>query len=178
MIKAVAFDLARVFINVRDVKLNLIEKTLSGTFDYKVSGEPYWDWAKEKTGLGKDKLKEISWNILNKLYEVKEPDIFEKLPKLKFATASNHISMIKDWLKKKGMYDKFCCHIISEDVLFMKPSRQFYEILIQKLEEKPGNILFVDDKKENIEGAKKVGLKTLLYDGHNTLSESILEAIR
>ncbi|MCX6705521.1 MAG: HAD-IA family hydrolase [Candidatus Woesebacteria bacterium] len=176
-IKAVAFDLARVFINVKNVKLNPVEKSLSEVFDYMVGNQSYWDWAREKTGLSKKELVKISWDTINKIYELREPDIFEKLPKLKFATASNHVSMIKDWLKEKGVYYKFYCHIISEDIHFMKPSRQFYEVLIERLGEKPEDVLFVDDKKENIEEAKSFGLKTLLYDGQKLLSESILEAI-
>ncbi len=178
MIKAIAFDLGRVFIMVKDVKLNPVEKSLSETFDYMVAGELYWDWAKEKTGLSKKELERISWKTINKIYELREPDIFEKLPKLKFATASNHLSMIKDWLKEKGMYDKFYCHVVSEDIHLMKPSKEFYEVLIEKLKEKPEDILLVDDKKENIEGAKSIGLKTLLYDGQKLLSESILEVVK
>lgn len=178
MIKAVAFDLARVFIKVRDIKLSLTEKKLSEAFDYKVGNKLFWDWAKEKTGLSKKELEEISWNTINKLYEIREPGIFAKLPKLKFATASNHLSMIKDWLKEKGVYDKFYCHVVSEDIHLMKPSKEFYEVLIEKLKEKPEDVLLVDDKKENIEGAKSIGLKTLLYDGQKLLSESILEMVK
>jgi HAD superfamily hydrolase (TIGR01549 family) len=177
MIKAVAFDLARVFIKVRNIELNPVEKILSETFDYKVGDKLFWDWAEEKTGMGKSKLQEISLNTIRKLYEIREPDIFAKLPNLKFATASNHVSIIKDWLKEEGMYDKFYCHVISEDIHFMKPSKEFYEVLAEKLGEKPEDILFVDDKEENIEGAKRFGLKTLLYDGQKLLSESILEKI-
>lgn len=176
-IKAVAFDLARAFIKVRDSKLNPTEKKLSEAFDYKVGKQIFWDWASEKTGLSKKVLEKISWDTINKLYEIREPDIFKKLPKVKFATASNHLSMIKDWLKLKGVYDKFYCHVISEDIHFMKPSKEFYEVLIKRLDEKPEDILFVDDKEDNIEGAKNFGLKTLLYDGQKSLSESVLEVL-
>ncbi len=178
MIKAVAFDLARVFIDVKNIPLSSVEKLLLMTFDYKVGDELFWDWAEKETGIQRKKLEEISRNTINKIYRVREPDIFEKLPKLKFATASNHISMIKDWLKKENVYDKFFCHVISQDIHFMKPSFEFYKILIEKLAEKPEEILFVDDKEENVEGAKEAGLKTLLYDGQIPLSESILKVIK
>lgn len=176
-IKAVAFDLARVFIKVRDIKLNPTEKKLSETFDYKVGNKLFWDWAKDITGLSRKELEKISWKTINKLYEIRESDILGKLPKVKFATASNHLSMIKDWLKEKGVYDQFYCHVVSEDIHLMKPSKEFYEVLIEKLKEKPEDILLVDDKKKNLEGAKSIGLKTLLYDGQKLLSESILGVI-
>lgn len=177
MIKAIAFDLAKVFVKVKNVELNSTEKSLSEVFDYKVGNKLFWDWARDLTGLGRGKLEEICWDTMNKIYEIREPDIFSKLPKLKFATASNHLSMIKDWLRKQGVYDKFYCHVVSEDIHCMKPSREFYEVLIEKLEENPEDILFVDDKEDNIEGAKRVGLKTLRYGGEKSLSESILEVI-
>lgn len=177
MIKAIAFDLARVFIKVRDIKLNPTEKKLSEAFDYKVGNQIYWNWAEDVTGLGRKELEKISWDTINKLYEIREPDIFTKLPELKFATVSNHLSMIKDWLKKQGVYDKFFCHIVSEDIHCMKPSSKFYEVLIERLGEKPEDILFVDDKEDNIGGAKKASLKTLRYDGKKSLSESILKVI-
>lgn len=177
MIKAVAFDLARVFVKVRDIELSPTEKKLSETFDYKVGNKLFWDWAEERTGLNRNELEKISWETINKLYEIREPDIFTKLPELKFATASNHLSMIRDWLKLKEMYDKFFCHIVSEDIRCMKPSKEFFEVLIEKLRERPEDILFVDDKEDNIEGARRVGLKTLRYDGEKSLSESILGAI-
>jgi len=177
MIKAIAFDLVRVFVSVKDVELNPIEKKLSEVFDYMVGNQPYWDWAENFTGFDRKKLEEISWETICKLYELREPDIFEKLPHLKFATASNHLSMTKDWLKKEGVYDNFCCHVISEDIHFMKPSKEFYDILIGRLGEKAGDILLVDDKEDNIEGARTAGLKTLRYDGERLLSESILRKI-
>lgn len=177
MIKAIAFDLARVLINIKDIELTPLEKSLSDAFDYKVGDKLFWNWAEEFTGFKKDKLEKICWDIINKLYELREPDIFSKIPALKFATASNHLSMIKDWLKKEGVYDKFYCHVISEDIHFQKPSQEFNQILIKSLGEKAGDILFIDDKEENIEGAEKVGLKTLFYDGQTPLSESILKVI-
>jgi HAD superfamily hydrolase (TIGR01509 family) len=176
-IKAIAFDLANVFIKIKDIYLNPIEDSLSDVFDYKVGDQLFWNWAEEETRLGRKELEKISWETINKLYEVREPDIFEKLPKLKFATASNHLSMIKDWLKEKGMYDKFYCHVVSEDIHCMKPSSEFYEVLAKMLREKPENILLADDKEGNINGAKDFGFKTLLYDGQKLLSESILEAL-
>ncbi len=178
MVKAIAFDLARVFIKIKDIKLPKVEEELSLTFDYKVGEELFWDWARNLSGLEEKENKEISRKIINILYEIREPDIFEKLPPLKFATASNHISLIKDWLKEKGVYDRFYCHVISEDIHFQKPSKEFYEVLINKLGEKPEDILFVDDRLTNVEGAKNLGLRTLHYDENLSLSGSILKEIK
>ena len=51
MVKAIAFDLARVFIKIKDIKLPKVEEELSLTFDYKVGEELFWDWARNLSGL-------------------------------------------------------------------------------------------------------------------------------
>lgn len=59
-----------------------------------------------------------------------------------------------------------------------KPDPRFYEFLAEKLGEKPEDILLVDDRVENIEGAKRCGFNTLHYQPLAVLSEAILEALR
>lgn len=175
MIKAIAFDLCRVLIKVREIELTSLEFNLSEKFDYQVDGKLFWDWAEELTGFDRKKLEKICWDLMNRLYELREPDIFLKLPKLKFAVATNHLSMIGKWLKEKGIYDYFYCHVISEEIKCQKPEPEFYKILVEKLKEKPEKILFVDDRIGNVEGAQKTGFKVLHYDGSRFLSEVVLE---
>ena len=173
MIKAIAFDLIRVLVKIKNVSFTTIEDKLSDEFNYKVGDELYWDWAQKVTGENLIKTKEICWRIINKIYEINEPDLFSKIPQLKFVVASNHLSMIKDWLKGKEVYDSFYSLVVSEDIKCQKPDLEFFEILIEKIGEKPEEILFVDDHTENIEGASKAGLQTLHYNGSRLLSEEI-----
>ena len=173
MIKAIAFDLIRVFIKVKDVVFTPLEFTLADNFDYKICGELFWDWAVKQTGKSLVEIKEICWRTINKIYEIRQPDIFARIQPLKFATASNHLSMIKDWLKKEGFYDQFYCHVVSEDVKCQKPDLEFYQVLIKSIGEKPEEILFIDDHIRNIEAAQKAGFATLLYDGKELLSNEV-----
>lgn len=172
-VKAIAFDLCKVLVEIKDIELTPLEFELSEKFDYKVDGKLYWDWARELTGFNRKKLEGICWDLIDRLYELQESDIFSKIPHLKFATATNHLSMIKVWLKNQGIYDDFYCHVISEDVKCEKPDLEFYEILTEKLGEKPEEVLFIDDKIENIEGAREAGLQVLHYNGRGILSKEI-----
>jgi len=173
MIKAIAFDLIRVLLRVKDVSFTPLEFKLSEAFDYKIDGELYWDWAVKQTGKNLLETKNICWQTINKIYAIKERGLFVKIPKLKFAIASNHLSMIKDWLKNENWYDQFYCWAISEDVKCQKPDPRFYQILISKLREKPEETLFIDDKPENIKGAGEAGFRVLHYTGERLLSREI-----
>jgi putative hydrolase of the HAD superfamily len=99
--------------------------------------------------------------------------ILEKYPQMIFAVASNHISMMRESLKHLWILETCKVVLISWDCGYEKPEVWFYQVLIDQLWLSADEILFIDDKKENIEGAKKVWLQTLHYRGENLLSESI-----
>ena len=44
-----------------------------------------------------------------------------------------------------------------------KPDRKIYELTLEKLGTEPGQSVFIDDKPEYIDGAKQVGIKTVLF---------------
>lgn len=50
--------------------------------------------------------------------------------------------------------------ILSYEVGFLKPDREIYEIALERAGASPENSIFIDDLEENIEGAKKVGMRT------------------
>ena len=100
--------------------------------------------------------------------------ILEKYPQMVFAVASNHISMVRESLKHLWILEICKVVLISWDCVHEKPEAWFYQFLSEQLWLPADEILFVDDTKENIEGAKKVWLKTIYYHRENPLSEDIL----
>lgn len=54
--------------------------------------------------------------------------------------------------------------IISSDVGAMKPNKEIYEIAQKRLKIKPEEILFIDDKEENLVIPREMGWKTVLFD--------------
>ena len=177
MIKAIAFDLGGVLIREKGIELtgaaDVIERKLGNiNFD-----KEFYDWAVKETGLPLSKVKIILNDIMLNYYELREPDIFNKLPKLKFAIASNHLSGIRLWVDKWAG-DTFHTIVISGECGYEKPKREFYQYLIKKLGEKAENILFIDDKIENILGAKKVGLQTLHFKRGGNLTKETLAYLK
>jgi putative hydrolase of the HAD superfamily len=64
--------------------------------------------------------------------------------------------------------DKQICDYMDVTVLscmegMAKPGREIYEITLNRLGISAEQTLFIDDKQENIEGAKQVGLQTILF---------------
>lgn len=54
--------------------------------------------------------------------------------------------------------------IISSDVGSRKPSPEIYLHLLDRLEVSPERVVFVDDRPKNLDGARQVGMQTILFD--------------
>lgn len=62
--------------------------------------------------------------------------------------------------KKYGFFDVtvFSC---MEGLI--KPDRKIYEITLKRLGVKPKEAVFIDDKEENVNSAKNIGINTILF---------------
>ena len=129
----------------------------------------------KNTHLSQEEIEKITKDIIENIYDMREYDIFEHLPKIKLAIASNHLSAINIWIDNMELRERFDYILISADCGIEKPNREFYEKLIANLKEKPEDILFVDDDQENIEAAKKSGLSVLLYDNSKNLTQEVIK---
>lgn len=178
-IKVIAFDLGGVLVKENDYQLPEAEEILEKQFGNINTNDEYFSWATQELNLPITKIEEMVKDIVENIYELRESDIFDKLPKVKFAVASNHLSFMNNWFDETGLRSKFDYILISGDVGLEKPDRRFYEKLIEELGEKPEDILFIDDRKENIDGASTAGLSTLLYDDRSkSLTNEILNYLK
>ena len=55
--------------------------------------------------------------------------------------------------------------LFSAPVLLAKPQPEFYQLLFDKWKLDPKDCFFLDDKPENIEGAKKIGMDGIVFTG-------------
>jgi putative hydrolase of the HAD superfamily len=81
----------------------------------------------------------------------------------KIAVLSNTIKAHAEINKKKGLYDSFQYVILSNEVGLSKPDPKMFYFALNKLQTKPEETLFIDDKLSNIELAQKIGFKTILF---------------
>ncbi len=62
---------------------------------------------------------------------------------------------------------------VSCKVGMRKPNIDFYEFAINKLNKKPGEIIFIDDRKENVETAEKIGMKGIVFQNFNQFKKDL-----
>src|SRR5689334_17336142 len=92
---------------------------------------------------------------------------------LSIGILSNHsVRWMEGFINKFGLlsiYDRNMI-VISQEVLARKPSPKIYESLLQRIHQhisptiKPNEVLFIDDKPENVEAAKSFGFHSFAFN--------------
>lgn len=83
----------------------------------------------------------------------------------------NTTSLFASFEKEKKSYSNFDTSILSYKIKTIHPEKKFYDKIIEKLKLYPEECLYVDRKKELVEPAKKLGMKTILYKDISQISE-------
>ena len=95
-------------------------------------------------------------------------DVFKLIKKLKanYKTAllsDNFDDMTKTIRKSLYLKRYFDLVVFSNEVGLVKRENKVYKFIIKKLEDKPKECVFIDDKKENIERAGRLGINGILF---------------
>lgn len=85
---------------------------------------------------------------------------------IKTAILSNTIAIYQEAQEEAGIskWDGFDPILYSWEVEMLKPNRDIFELAVERLGARPEEIVFIDDKEEHLNGAKQVGLRTVLFD--------------
>lgn len=169
-IKAIAFDFMGVLGGENDTPLNNVDQILERQFGRLNYQKEYFSWAEKETGLSEEEIRKRVFNIIQKIYYIKEPELIpwlKKQDKYKLALATNHLSYLCDWLKSINYLDYFDISLNSDEANSQKPDPAYYKTLINRLGVNPSEILFIDDREENTKAAEQLGIKTILYSSKN-----------
>jgi epoxide hydrolase-like predicted phosphatase len=79
------------------------------------------------------------------------------------------------WTEVFPFIEHFDGIVISAEAGLMKPDPKIYRLAAEKVGVKVGEILFVDDFIENIEGAKKVGMQTIHFTDPQVVQQKLAE---
>ena len=97
-------------------------------------------------------------------------------PKYKLLLLSNtdisRFGFIKGKFPEILIFDEY---VLSFEVGFMKPHPQIYREAVARAQAEPGECVFIDDIEENIQAAKTLGIKAILF-GPDTDLEKALKA--
>lgn len=67
--------------------------------------------------------------------------------------------------------------LISGDVGLIKPSRDLYELALERLGVAPEEVIFIDDRLPNIEGASRLGMKTILFATNHQFEKELAQLL-
>lgn len=130
-------------------------------------------------------VKKLGITMTQKLFEMIITDIFtpnkpvqqiaKRLSgKYKLLLLSNTNSLHHNHVKKNFPVLKlFTHHIVSYKVGSMKPGRKIYAEAVRKSGCSAGECVLIDDREENIAGARKAGMKAIQYTTPAKLRQSL-----
>lgn len=178
MIKAVAFDLIGVLLEVNDFPLTAFQTELAQAFGLIPADEDFINHFSQSSEKDRAEVERETRFVISHKYDIREPDLFSHLPKIKYAVASNHLSYMSDWLRSLPIGQYFDLYFTSGDRGLAKPCAAYYYALAKELEEPPVNILFIDDTAANCEGAAATGMKVVHFTSAMNLTEVVLKNLR
>lgn len=172
-VHAIAFDFVGVLFDFRAGDYTPRQLAIASDFGRFVTDEEHIAYYSKKYATPPDQIVEELRYICSHAYKIREPDILEKIPCFKFAAASNHLSFAMDWFRTQPISEQFEVFFASGSLGLAKPDARFFRALCEALDEKPENVLFVDDTLRHILAAKDCGLQALHFDSKKVLSEEI-----
>jgi epoxide hydrolase-like predicted phosphatase len=92
-------------------------------------------------------------------------DLIDKLHK-KYRTAllsNSPGEILRSRLLKYDLERRFDEIVISGEVGYAKPSKEIFQIILDRLKIEPSEAIFIDDSKSHVDGAEKVGIKSIQY---------------
>ena len=133
--------------DIRDIKENKWFEQIKEEVSLKCTAQEFYDYyIKEFDNI------EYYKDVVEYAHSLKE--------KCQIGILSNLGYLDKQRLDKQVELKKFDYVWLSFELKCRKPDKKIYKIVEKDCKIKPGNILFIDDSKENIETAKQLGWNT------------------
>ena len=134
-----------------------------------------------KKPVHSDRLRLAAANIFSPIQST--IDILEQLRQtyaqtIPFVLLSNTNEIHWQYIEQNWSISRFFDHLVlSFEVKSLKPERKIYDHVLTVIGCEPSGIFFVDDVKENIDGARAAGLDAVIYEGELKLRQDLRERL-
>ena len=185
MIKAIIFDWGGV-LAPSDIKISVVRLKKNFEFDetefikYFVEHEDdscHTNEYKEFLSIVSERFNIPVESIINALNADPPDEDFEIARKLSenytIHILSNQLKFRTDYIKKTFDLSFFDNALFSNEIGLKKPSEEIFTFLLDEINQKPENCLFIDDSPVNIAVAKKLGFNAILFKNLNQLKEEL-----
>jgi HAD superfamily hydrolase (TIGR01509 family) len=92
---------------------------------------------------------------------------------ISIALLSNIDERLSKLIRDFGLYEPFNPCLLSCEIDAEKPDLKAYELLLTQLNLPPKEVLFIDDRLENIESAKTMGFDAILFESEQQLRNEL-----
>jgi len=89
------------------------------------------------------------------------------------ALLSNIDERLARLIREFNLYEPFTPCLLSCEIGVEKPNPRAYEILLERLNLPSADVVFIDDKVENVDEAKKMGIDAILFESCEQLREEL-----
>lgn len=97
---------------------------------------------------------------------------------IKLAIVSDNVPERVDYLEKKYHFlDLFDEVVMSYEENLTKQSEEIFWLTLERLEIKPEEAVFVDDREVNLQVASGMGIKSLLFTDSSSLKQQLTQLI-
>lgn len=143
----------------------------------KMSRDDYWKAVTKELGIKADidALEEAWISKYNLIEETKEIiDELKKQYKL-YYLSDNVRERVEKISTKHNFLEWFEGGIFSHEVGARKPQPEVYKAALEKIGVPPEEIVFIDDKEENLSPAEELGMNVLLFTDPHQLREDLIK---
>ena len=86
---------------------------------------------------------------------------------------SNSIKSHTEFNRKRGLYKYFSSCILSDEVKIRKPDEKIFRLYLKKADCKPSEAIFIDDEKQLLVNAEKIGIHVIQFRNIKQLKKEL-----
>ena len=142
------------------------------------SDEEFWiGYAKEQEIQLPANWSEVFHTVMKRAVGA-NPEMFALVERLKrekipVALLSNIDVRLSKLIRSFGYYDLFESCLLSHEIGVEKPDPKAFEILLKELDVPAQDVVFIDDKEENVAAAKTLGIDAIVFESTDQIKSEL-----